>query len=441
MKRYPEYKDSGIDWIGEIPINWSIKKLKFFSRIVLGKMLTNEDKGGYFYKPYLRAQNINWFNVNSEDIKKMWFSENELSQYRIKKDDLLVSEGGEVGRTCMWNNEIDECYIQNSVHKVTVNGENAPRFFQYFFYAIGTIGHFDAIVSRVSIAHLTREKLKEVSFFVPDQKQQTIIATFLDLKTSHIDDLIAKKQKLIELLKEERTAIINQTITKGLDPSVPMRDSGIEWLGEIPKHWDIKRLKLLAKTIQTGNTPPSEKREYYDNPDLNWFTPSDFGDNLFLKDSSRKINSKAITDCVAKIFNPHSVLIIGIGATLGKIGIIEMPASSNQQINSIEFNNLMNPIFGAYFLKTFESVIKNMSNAATLAILNQTNTKGIILTCPPKEEQDTIVKFIVEMYSHVESTISRIEKEVELLSEYKTSLINEAVTGKIDVRDYQINHA
>lgn len=92
-------------------------------------MLTTEDKGGYFYKPYLRAQNINWFNVNSGDIKEMWFSENELSQYRINKDDLLVSEGGEVGRTCMWNNEIGECYIQNSVHKVTVNGDNFPRFF------------------------------------------------------------------------------------------------------------------------------------------------------------------------------------------------------------------------------------------------------------------------------------------------------------------------
>jgi type I restriction enzyme S subunit len=269
----------------------------------------------------------------------------------------------------------------------------------------------------------------------PCKEKQVSISTFLDHKTQQIDDLIVKKIRLIQLLKEERTALINHAITKGLDPTAPMKDSGIEWLGEIPMHWDIVRLKFLAKTIQTGNTPPSEKMEYYENPDLDWFTPSDFGDNLFLKDSNRKINSKAIIDGVAKIFNPHSVLIIGIGATLGKVGIIEMPASSNQQINSIEFNDLMNPIFGAYFLKTFESAVKNMSNAATLAILNQTNTKNIVLTCPPKEEQDTIVKFMVEIYSHVEFTTTRIEKEIELISEYKTSLINEVVTGKIEISD------
>jgi restriction endonuclease S subunit len=181
--------------------------------------------------------------------------------------------------------------------------------------------------------------------------------------------------------------------------------------------------------------------EYYENPEVDWFTPSDFGDELFLTNSRRKINSKAISDGVAKLFNPFSVLIIGIGATLGKIGIIDSPASSNQQINSIEFNEFMNPIYGAYFLKTFETAVKNMSNAATLAILNQSNTKNLVIICPPKKEQDNISKHIVEKVTHVDSTTSRITKEIDLLLEYKISLINETVIGKIDVRDYNITNA
>lgn len=119
MKKYDTYKDSGIEWIGEVPGHWEVKRLKAVAQIVLGKMLTNDDKGDFSLKPYLRAGNINWLNVNVDDIKEMWFSDKELEKYRLETDDLLVSEGGEVGRTCIWKNELPECYIQNSVHKIT----------------------------------------------------------------------------------------------------------------------------------------------------------------------------------------------------------------------------------------------------------------------------------------------------------------------------------
>lgn len=158
-KPYPAYKDSGVEWLGKVPEHWEIKKLKYIAEIILGKMLTNDDKGGYFLKPYLHAQNINWQNVNSDDIKEMWFSKQELEQYRIKLHDLLISEGGEVGRTAIWKNEIEECYIQNSVHKVTILPGNNPFYFLSLFFLYGQLGFFDSIVSRVSIAHLTKEKL------------------------------------------------------------------------------------------------------------------------------------------------------------------------------------------------------------------------------------------------------------------------------------------
>jgi len=210
-------KDSGIEWLGEIPAHWEVKKLKYIANIVLGKMLTNEDKGGFFYKPYLRAQNINWEKVNVEDVKKMWFSENELKQYRLCKNDLLVSEGGEVGRTSIWNEELSECYIQNSVHKVAMSPDNCPSFFLYEFYLYGQKGFFESIVNRISIAHLTREKLKEVQFIVPPFNEQITIVKYIESETTKIDQTISKIEKEITLLQEYRTALISEVVTGKID--------------------------------------------------------------------------------------------------------------------------------------------------------------------------------------------------------------------------------
>jgi type I restriction enzyme S subunit len=210
-------KDSGIEWIGEIPEHWDVTKLKQIGKIVLGKMLTPKDKGGYNKKNYLRAKNIRWGKVDVNDVKEMWFSDNEINQYRLYANDLLVSEGGEVGRTAIWLDELDECYIQNSVHKVTLKDPHNPIYFLYQFISQGKIGYFDSIVNRVSIAHLTRERLKEVPFLVPPLQEQQAIANYLDRETSQIDNLIEKTEQSIEYLKEYRTALISSAVTGKID--------------------------------------------------------------------------------------------------------------------------------------------------------------------------------------------------------------------------------
>jgi len=212
-----EMKDSGVEWIGEIPSHWGVKKLKYFSKVTLGKMLTNENKGGYFQKPYLRNQNIQLEKVDITDIKKMWFSPSELIQYRLKKNDLLVSEGGDVGRTCIWNDELEECYIQNSVHKITVNSKSHFRYYLYHFQIHHLTGYFDSIASRVSISHLTKDKLVRVSFLIPPKKEQQVIADYLDEQTQKIDTTIKNETQRIELLKEYRQALISQVVTGKID--------------------------------------------------------------------------------------------------------------------------------------------------------------------------------------------------------------------------------
>ena len=210
-------KDSGIPWLGEIPTHWEIKKIKYIANLTLGKMLTGEDKGGNFLKPYLRAQNISWFKCDTSDVKEMWFSQSELIKYRVNLNDLLVSEGGDVGRTCIWMNELDECYIQNSVHKITFKKYFNPKYFLYLFYSFGQKGYFLSIVNQISIGHLTGEKLKEVFTIFPGFDEQTAIVDYLDRKTDQMDDVISKTHHEIELLQEYRTALISEAVTGKID--------------------------------------------------------------------------------------------------------------------------------------------------------------------------------------------------------------------------------
>jgi len=207
-------KDSGIEWIGEIPERWEVKRLKYVAEIVLGKMLQNEDTGNDKLKFYMRAQNIQWEVVDTNDVKEMWFSDYEIKKYRLQKGDLLVSEGGEVGRTALWNGELEECYIQNSVHKVTVDKKLANnRYLLYLLEKYGKWGYFESIVNRVSIGHLTREKLKEIEIICPPKNEQEQIVTYLDKKSSAIDKTIQKILSQIEKLKEYRQALISNVVT------------------------------------------------------------------------------------------------------------------------------------------------------------------------------------------------------------------------------------
>ncbi len=206
-------KNSGVEWIGKIPAHWEIKRIKEIGLIVLGKMLNNVNSEKNFYRSYLKSKNIGWLKVYDSNIEKMYFSAEELKTYRLKKGDILLSEGGEVGKTCSWNEEIEECYIQNSVHKITVYKNNSSRYFLYQSFLLGSIKYYDSIVTSVSIKHLTKEKLSRVILIRPPLSEQQAIAKYLDEKTAHIDRIIETINAQIEKLKELRKTLINDVVT------------------------------------------------------------------------------------------------------------------------------------------------------------------------------------------------------------------------------------
>lgn len=206
-------KPSGIDWIGDVPGHWKVERIKDVATVVLGKMLCSEDKGSYFLKPYLKSKNIGWNELLLDKVEEMWFSENELENLRVKKNDILMTEGGEVGKTSIWNDELEECYIQNSVHKITFDKKNNPRYYLYLLNHIGSFGVFTHLVSTVSIGHLTKEKLVVVKVVAPTLNEQNEIAKYLD----DFCDKISKEKSIIEQqiekLKQYRKCLIHECVT------------------------------------------------------------------------------------------------------------------------------------------------------------------------------------------------------------------------------------
>ena len=267
--------------------------------------------------------------------------------------------------------------------------------------------------------------------FLPPRAEQDAIVRYLDAATSKIDKAIAMQQKMIDLLNERKQIIIQNAVTKGLNENVEMKDSGVEWIGMIPKKWEILKLKRCA-SIKTGTTPPTNERKYFDGGRISWFTPGDLND-LHLGFASKTITQKAIDDNVGRLFPAKTIYFVGIGATVAKVSACDFAASSNQQINAIICNESLDYRFATYVLKSEQEIIRNMANYVTLPIINQSDTGLIDMIVPPKSEQQAIVAYLDKEMQRFDSAISNCQRQITLLQERKQIIINEVVTGKVKV--------
>jgi type I restriction enzyme, S subunit len=267
---------------------------------------------------------------------------------------------------------------------------------------------------------------------LPPLEGQKRIAAFLDEKTARIDSLIAKKQALLQRLAEKRQSIITQAVTKGLNPFAPMKDSGVEWLGQIPAHWELLPLRRVATSVTTGRTPPSAAGDYFSDGVIPWFTPGDFGEDLILGESEKKLSEEAFDEGFAVRYPENSVLLVGIGATLGKVALAPTLCSSNQQINAITVSSKNDPYFFAIYLHAFRNEVRMLASGNTLPILNQDKTKSLIVTRPPLAEQRDISIFEKGFGSRLAPVAKQIETSVALLKEERAALITAAVTGQIE---------
>ena len=437
LRRYPEYRPSGLRWLGEIPAHWEVKAARREYDMQLGKMLQPTPNGPQDSEiPYFKAQHVQWEAVRTTEIPYMWANPFDEVQYGVLDGDLLVCEGGEVGRAGIVRNPPNRAIIQNALHRVRSFGTSDIRLLMYLLKHIASQGWFDILCNRATIAHFTSEKFGDLPIPVPPHPEQGPIAAFLDRETARIDAFVAKKERLIELLQEKRTALISHVVTKGLDPDAPMKDSGVDWLGEIPAHWEVRPLKRWVSLIQTGSTPPTRERHYYEESTVPWHGPSSFSHDLLLHPSARKINGRAIRDGVARLFDEESSMIVTIGATIGKVGFVGEPSSCNQQITSVTFNaTRVFPKYGAYRLKRMEPMLRGIAPNTTLPILDQVQVGYLPFAAPSKREQRAIAAFLDRETGQIDALVAKVREVINRLKELRMALISAAVTGKIDVRE------
>jgi len=454
FKPYPAYKDSGVEWLGEIPAGWDVAPVYARYEVALGKMLDAKRVTGECSGRYLRNVDVQWDRVNTEGLPEMDFAPWERDRYSVRPGDLFVCEGGEVGRTAIWRGEIEQCFYQKALHRVRPRAEReVPRFFYYLMHMVASRGVFAGAGNQNTIDHLTATQLRHYRFpFAPGYEQRAI-AAFLDRETARIDALVAKKERLIELLQEQRTALITRAVTKGLpaeaaakaglDTNVPMKDSGVEWLGEIPAHWEVKRVRHLMSRIEQGWSPDCENREA-DEAEWGVMKAGCVNRGVFVE-SEHKALPAALQPITELEIHEGDLLMSRASGSRELVGSVALVPKCRPRLLLCDkvFRLHLNPKEGhrsflAYSMNSriarwqIEVVLSGGSGLANN--IAQGVVKDLIVPIPPRAEQRAIAAFLDRETAEIDSLTAKVRDAIALLKELRTALISAAVTGKIDVR-------
>lgn len=435
FKPYPAYKDSGVEWLGEIPAHWEVRRLKYLARLNPESLGENTDPGLEIV--YVDIGGVDSFGRIVEREPLSFGSAPTRARRIVRAGDVIVSTVRTYLRAIAAINNPEPNLVVSTGFAVVRPGHDLTT--DYAAYALRAPYFVERVVANstgVSFPAINESEIATYALAVPPLSEQRAVAAFLDRETAKIDALVVKKERLIELLQEKRTALITRAVTKGLDPNVPMKDSGVEWLGEIPAHWEITILKRSARRIQTGTTPPTGETQYYEDGTLPWYGPSSFADGLPLQAPMKFITESAVRDGVARMFGEGSCMIVTIGATLGKVAYMERSGSCNQQITVVSFDlSKVFPRYGAYQLKRLEPILRGIAPNTTLPIIDQEDVGYIPFVVPPTNEQEAITAFLERETAKIDALIAKVREGIERLKEYRTALISAAVTGKIDVRE------
>lgn len=408
-------KPSGIEWIGYIPDDWKVLKYKYAGRFEKGKLpkfINRENKGS----PIIGASEMNG------GLPILFTEDSDIPKCR-KDDVLFLWDGANAG---LVSSGLDGILSSTVVKYVCTNNINI----KYLFYLTKYYEkYFKSKVNGTTIPHMSYDFINDCPLLEPPLQTQQRIADYLDEKCGEIDATIAKQKEIIEKLKAYKQSLISETVTKGLDKSAPLKPSGIEWIGDIPAHWEVCKIKNHCN-LKTGSTPSSKDLSMFDGTE-NWFTPSDFTENYMLKNSLRRLNAKVFDQNLVPIFPPLSVLIVGIGATTGKVGFTTSKSSSNQQITAIiPKNKNIFPKFLLFWMIANTKMIRETALFTTLPILNNDTLGNATLLIPPYKEQLELASYIENKNIEIDVIINKKQNIIQKLDAYKKSLIFECVTGK-----------
>ena len=414
---YPTYKDSSIEWMGEIPTHWAVKRLKRVCKLNYGDSLSEKDRldGGFM----------------------VFGSNGPIGVHRHPNTGspcIIVGRKGSSGKIHYSSDPVfaidTTFYVDNTTCSANVR----------WLYYVLLNAKLDDQSKDSAVPGLGRDDAYNYKLAVCSSSEQRAIVKFIDHETAKIDTLVEKQERLINLLQERRAALISHAVTKGLNPNVPMKDSGIEWMGEIPAHWKVKRLKRVFRVVG-GATPKSGVEEYWDG-EIVWVTPEDLGrvTEKVIRKSNRCITTKGLQNCGTTLI-PKGSLVLSTRAPIGHLAIAGFELCINQGCHGLVSRSGLPQIYSFYYFCAAQEELESLGQGSTFSELPKEKLKALPIAEPPAPEQRIIAAHLDHETAKIDSLIAKIQQAIKLQKELRSALISVAVTGKIDVRQASVSTA
>lgn len=432
MQKYPAYKDSGFDWLKEVPEHWEQKSIR-----TLTKVKTERNKPDLPLLSVYRDYGVIYKDSRDDNHNRAGM---DLSSYKVVAPNNLV-----LNKMKTWQGSLGVSQLEGIVSPAYIvcdldEGVNG-RYLNYLLRCRSYVHAYNRISYGVRVDQwdMRYEDFKQLPVFLPSSDEQAAIVAFLEEQTAVINQFLTNKRRLIELLEEQKQVVINTAVTQGLETAVVRKPSGIDWLGDIPAHWEIKKIGYIAE-VGNGSTPSRSNMRYWQDGTYPWLNSSSVNQGV-ITEADQFVTPTALGECHLPIVKPNSILvaITGQGKTRGTAALLTFEATINQHMAYITPSS---KVLSADYLVTF---LQGNYNYLRYISDGQGGTKGA-LTCgdikqlkipvPPPPEQEIIIERVKQTLSEINTAIERTQREIELIEEYRTTLIATAVTGKIDVRSY-----
>lgn len=425
MMRYDTYKPSGTGWIGEIPKHWEIKRIKD-AFIQISK--TGNEIG---VNNYIPLENIE--SQTGKLIQRVTNENNEVTNL-FKSGDILVNKlRPYLAKVCLpeFDGGVSGEVIVFRVNRLNQKNISSKYYF-YRFLSSQFIAKINSITDGVKMPRTNPTKINCLDIAIPPPEEQTAIAQYLDAKTQAIDKKINLLTKKAETYKELRKSIINDAVCKGLDKKVKLKESGIDWIGKIPEHWEVQRIKDIFSSL-AGGTPSTKEKDYWIG-EIPWIPSGKVQNNIVVPEVVEDfISEKALKESSTKIAKQNSILIALTGATCSNIGYLTFDTTINQSIVALLPKSKLTPKYYFYFLISGSEKIRTYMTGGAQGGINQEDVKFLKVLLPLKEEQTTIANYLDEKTQKIDAIVSNIGKQIDTLKELRKTLINDVVTGKIMV--------
>lgn len=433
-------KESGIEWLGQIPKHWEVKKLKFFGIFfggLVGKTAKDfTDKKQEGYAQFITFNNICKNLIIDNDSMQYVRTNSEDRQNSVVSGDILFMMSSEnredLGKSAIYLG--NQTPFLNSFCKGfrILDKTLMPNFLIWLLQGYGIKKYFGVMGNGFTRINLSQSSLQNLYIALPPLEEQKAIADFLDSKCAKIEEFINQKERSIALLKELKSSLINQAVTKGLDKTTELKASGIEWLGQIPKHWEVIRAGLAFRKMGSGTTPTSNNKEYYDGGENYWVNSGDLNDG-YLEDTKNKVTDLALKHFSLKIFDTNSLIMAMYGATIGKVAILNIKACVNQACCVFGESDFFDTKFLFYWLIGNRQNIIDLGSGGGQPNISQEIIRNLKIPLPPLEEQKAIAEYLDKKLAKIDLAIEKTQNQINLIKEYKTSLISESVCGRAKI--------